>query len=129
MEELEAYDFVDVFHFTKVPWRTHGVPFRFVVLPDGEFSDTKKRLQKRLGIPNGEMVKYRFAIVQMAPWKQPIYLEDGPSISCHHILRTSNSPAAPIDDIIYDYEWLPTDALGLDHIDTTGCERTVVIKG
>lgn len=82
-EELEARDtdkIIDVFHFTKEPSRTHGVPFRFVVLPDEKFSDTKKRLQTRMGIPDGGMAKYRFALVQMAQFKQPSYIADGARI-------------------------------------------------
>lgn len=95
VEELEARDtdkIVDVFHFTKEPSRTHGVPFRFVVLPDEKFSDTKKRLQTRMGIPDGGMAKYRFALVQMAQFKQPTYLADGASTTPRHIVQTLNSP-------------------------------------
>jgi ubiquitin carboxyl-terminal hydrolase 7 len=36
LEELNAREtdkIIDVFHFTKEPSRTHGVPFRFVLLP------------------------------------------------------------------------------------------------
>ena len=36
MDELEAREsdkIIDVFHFTKEPSRTHGVPFRFIVRP------------------------------------------------------------------------------------------------
>jgi hypothetical protein len=95
VDELEARDtdkIIDVFHFTKEPSRTHGVPFRFVVLPDEKFSDTKKRLQARMGIPDGGMAKYRFALVQMAQFKQPTYLADGASIVWRDIVRILSSP-------------------------------------
>jgi len=112
----EADKIIDVFHFTKEPSRTHGVPFRFVVRPDEKFSDTKKRLQARMGVPDSNMTKYRFALVQMAQFKQPTYIAD--------------------DDVVYDHKWLPEDVLGLDHIDKTGRagrtggnERAIVIKG
>jgi len=119
VEELDATEvdkIIDVFHFTKEPSRTHGVPFRFVVLPNEKFSDTKRRLQTRMGVPDGGMAKYRFALVQNAQFKQPTYIAD--------------------EDVIYDHKWSPTDALGLDHIDKTGRagraaggDRSIVIKG
>jgi ubiquitin carboxyl-terminal hydrolase 7 len=92
LEEMEARDtdkIVDVFHFTKEPSRTHGVPFRFVVLPEEKFSDTKKRLQARMGIPDGGMTKYRFALVQMAQFKQPSYIADGMSVVCRTLSECS----------------------------------------
>ncbi|KAF8319268.1 cysteine proteinase [Clavulina sp. PMI_390] len=119
VEELSASDsdkIIDVFHFTKEPSRTHGVPFRFVVLPDEKFVDTKKRLQARMGLPDGGLAKFRFALVQMAHYKQPTYIND--------------------EDTIFEHKWTSTDALGLDHIDKTGragripgAERAIVIKG
>lgn len=119
IEELEAREtdkIIDVFHFTKEVSRTHGVPFRFVVHPDEKFSETKKRLQARMGLPDAGIAKYRFALVQMAQYKQPTYIAD--------------------EDILYDHKWVPLDALGLDHIDktgragrTAGAERAIVIKG
>lgn len=41
--------------------------------------ETKKRLQARLGIPDKEFAKYRFALIQVATFKQPTYIEDGMS--------------------------------------------------
>jgi len=75
------------------------MPFRFV-LPDENFSETKERLQKRMITLDGGMAKYRFALVPIES-KQLRYISDGPSISCRHILRTSNFPAAPKEDILY----------------------------
>ena len=96
-EEFEADDadkVISVFHFSKEVSRTHGVPFRFVVKPvracvlmrgsklmddpQGErFADTKKRLQARMAVPDKDFAKYRFALIQVATFKQPSYIEDG----------------------------------------------------
>jgi ubiquitin carboxyl-terminal hydrolase 7 len=96
-EELEADDadkVISVFHFSKEVSRTHGVPFRFVVKPvcaigchgvplsnttfqNERFADTKKRLQARMAVPDKDFAKYRFALIQVATFKQPSYIEDG----------------------------------------------------
>lgn len=68
---------IGVFHFSKELTRTHGVPFRFVVKRGEKFSDTKKRLQARLAVPDKEFAKYRFALIQHSTFKQPSYIEDG----------------------------------------------------
>lgn len=57
--------------------RTHGVPFRFVVKPGEKFVETKKRLQARIGVQDKDFLKYRFALIQVATFKQPSYIEDG----------------------------------------------------
>lgn len=96
-EELEADDtdkIISVFHFSKEVSRTHGVPFRFVVKPvsvsrvsdttiahpntqNERFADTKKRLQARMAVSDKDFAKYRFALIQVATFKQPSYIEDG----------------------------------------------------
>ncbi|KAF8509282.1 hypothetical protein JB92DRAFT_2947613 [Gautieria morchelliformis] len=117
-EELEADDadkVISVFHFQKEVSRTHGVPFKFVVKPGEKFLETKKRLQARIGVSDKDFAKYRFALIQVATFKQPSYIED--------------------DDTIYDHKFLPDDSLGLDHFDKSGKARTgagekaIVIKG
>ncbi|KAG8763667.1 hypothetical protein FRC11_014280 [Ceratobasidium sp. 423] len=118
-EELSAGEndkVISVFHFTKEPARWHGVPFRFVVKPNEKFVDTKKRLQKRMGITDKEVAKYKFSLIQSALFKQPAAIEE--------------------NDIIFDHKFLPEDVLGLDHIDKTGKagrsgpgEKAIVIKG
>ncbi|KAF8522231.1 hypothetical protein BU17DRAFT_87330 [Hysterangium stoloniferum] len=117
-EELEADDddkVINAFHFQKEVSRTHGVPFKFVVKLGEKFVDTKKRLQARLGVSDKDFAKYRFALIQVATFKQPSYIED--------------------EDTIYDHKFLPDDALGLDHMDKSGKTRTgagekaIVIKG
>ncbi|KAK7693367.1 hypothetical protein QCA50_002935 [Cerrena zonata] len=117
-EELEADDadkVISVFHFSREVSRTHGVPFRFVVKPNEKFSETKKRLQARIGVTDKEFTKYRFALIQAATFKQPSYIED--------------------EDTIYDHKFAPEDVLGLDHLDksgktrTGGAEKAIVIRG
>jgi len=118
-EEVNAGDsdkVISAFHFTKEPTRTHGVPFRFVVKPGEKFVDTKKRLQKRMGVSDKDIAKYKFSLIQSALFKQPAVIEE--------------------NDIIYDHKFLPEDVLGLDHIDKTGkagrsgpSEKAIVIKG
>jgi len=117
MDELytgESDKIIDVFHFTTEPSRTHGVPFRFVVRPDEKFSDTKKRLQARMGVSGSSMAQYRFALVHTR-LKQPNDVDD--------------------EDVLYDHNWSPDDVLGLDHTDKTrwvgrtgGNERAIVIR-
>ncbi|KIP09627.1 hypothetical protein PHLGIDRAFT_86496 [Phlebiopsis gigantea 11061_1 CR5-6] len=117
-EELEADDadkVISVFHFSKEVSRTHGVPFRFVVKPNERFADTKKRLQARMAVTDKDFAKYRFALIQVATFKQPSYIED--------------------EDTIYDHKFAPEDVLGLDHVDKSGKTRTgagekaIVIRG
>lgn len=117
-EELEADDsdkVIGVFHFSKELSRTHGVPFKFVVKRGEKFSDTKKRLQARIGVSDKDLAKYRFALIQVSTFKQPSYIED--------------------DDTIYEHQFAPEDVLGLDHIDKSGRTRTgagekaIVIRG
>jgi len=106
VEELEAGEadkVISVFHFTKEVHRTHGVPFKFVVKPGEKFSETKKRLQARIGVSDKDLAKYRFALIQVATFKQPSYIED--------------------DDTIYDHKFAPEDVLGLDHMDKSGKAR------
>jgi ubiquitin carboxyl-terminal hydrolase 7 len=80
-----------------------------------KFSDTKKRLQKRIGVSDKDLAKYRFALIQVSTFKQPTYIED--------------------DDAIYEHQFAPEDVLGLDHIDKSGKARTgvgekaIVIRG
>jgi len=118
LEELETDEsdkLISVFHFSKEVTRTHGVPFRFVLKPNEKFAETKKRLQARLGLSDKDLAKYRFALIQVATFKQPSYIED--------------------DDTIYDHKFAPEDVLGLDHLDKSGKnrlgagEKAIVIRG
>lgn len=42
-----------------------------------KFSETKKRLQVRIGASDKDFAKFRFALIQVATFKQPSYIEDG----------------------------------------------------
>jgi len=78
-----------------------------VVKPDEKFVDTKRRLQDRLGLTDKEITKFKFALIQVATFKQPSYIED--------------------DDTIYDHKFAPEDVLGLDHMDKSGKSKNVGI--
>ncbi|KAF9792792.1 cysteine proteinase [Thelephora terrestris] len=117
-EEVDAEDHdkvINVFHFTRDVARTHGVPFKFVVKPGERFSETKKRLQQRLGVSDKDFSRFKFALIQMATFKQPSYIED--------------------EDNIYEHKFAPEDCLGLDHVDKTGKarggagEKAIFIRG
>lgn len=94
----------------------------------------KKRLQARINIPDKEFAKYRFALVQVATFKQPSYIEDGKS-AIVLLCVCSFTDQAFEDDTIYDHKFAPEDCLGLDHIDKSGRtrqgagEKAIVIKG
>jgi ubiquitin carboxyl-terminal hydrolase 7 len=90
-EELEAGDMdkiINAFHFSKEVSRTHGVPFKFVLKPGEPFSETKKRLQARTGVSDKDFAKFRFALIQVALFKQPTYIEDGTSASLDRMNTT-----------------------------------------
>lgn len=116
----ESDFFINVFHFNKDPVRSHGIPFRFIVRKDEIFERTKERLVERLGLSEKErereVPKMKFVVVSgggavMSKLKQ---LEDGDTLS--------------------EYDFAPTDHLGIDHIDKsgkstrgTGAERAIKI--
>ena len=98
-----------------------------------KFSETKKRLQARIGVTDKDFTKYRFALIQVATFKQPSYIEDGAwiifdadGVGSHTLLP---------EDTIYDHKFAPEDVLGLDHVDKSGKTRTgagekaIVIRG
>ena len=65
------------------------MPFKFVVKRGEKFADTKKRLQARIGVSDKDLVKYRFALIQVSTFKQPSYIEDGehiPQANSSHFL-------------------------------------------
>ncbi len=50
--------------------------FIYLSDPQGEkFSETKKRLQTRIGASDKDLAKCRFALIQVATFKQPSYIE------------------------------------------------------
>lgn len=125
---------IGVFHYSKELTRTHGVPFKFVVKRGEKFSDTKARLQARLAVSDKEFAKYRFSLVQVATFKQPSPIEDGTS-RLGTVAREMFIDGSVAEDTIYDHQFAPEDALGLDHVDKSGRaragagERAIVIRG
>jgi ubiquitin carboxyl-terminal hydrolase 7 len=98
-EELDAQQdekakIVNLFHYSKDPARTHGVPCKFVLIDvssgiscqsssadeQGEpFSETKTRIQERLGIADKEFSRFKFNLVTSHIYKQPSAVEEGES--------------------------------------------------
>ena len=97
------------------------------------FADTKKRLQERMAVPDKDFAKYRFALIQVATFKQPSYIEDGALRSRNTFPRTVTDFIT--EDTIYEHKFAPEDVLGLDHVDKSGKTRTgagekaIVIRG
>lgn len=97
--------------------------------------DTKKRLQKRIGVSDKDIAKYKFSLIQSALFKQPAAIEESAFSSLNALMKPLTPWLFP-DDIIFDHKFLPEDVLGLDHIDRTGKagrsgpgEKAIVIKG
>ncbi|KAK3501559.1 hypothetical protein B0T13DRAFT_446675 [Neurospora crassa] len=104
-EEIGVTDpnqYITVFHFQNEPSRAHGMSFRFLIKEGEPFSETKKRLEKRLGIKGKSFEKIKFAVVRRAQFSRPIYLQD--------------------DDILYE-KAEKEDYLGLDHVDRSRSAR------
>ncbi|CAB4475286.1 unnamed protein product [Rhizophagus irregularis] len=102
---------IQVYHFTKDPIQTHGIPFKFVIKNGETFADTKDRLQLRLCMNKIEFARIRIAIVSEFTYKKLEYLEN--------------------DDIILSEKKLSsTDYLGLDHVDETeSTDKITYIRG
>ncbi|CAG8566428.1 7948_t:CDS:10 [Funneliformis caledonium] len=67
---------IQVYHFTKEPLRTHGIPFKFVIKHGEVLVDTKRRLLNRLGMSEKDFARVRIAIVPGTSYSKPEYLED-----------------------------------------------------
>ncbi|KAF0557253.1 putative ubiquitin-specific processing protease 21 [Gigaspora margarita] len=65
---------VQVYHFTKRPSCTHGIPFKFVIKAGEIFSLTKLRLQARLGMNEKDFAEVKIAIVQEKPCIKTKYI-------------------------------------------------------
>lgn len=84
-----------------------------------------------MAVPDKDFAKYRFALIQVATFKQPSYIEDG-ECTLGFAVRSLSVGA---DDTIYDHKFAPEDVLGLDHVDKSGKTRTgagekaIVIRG
>jgi ubiquitin carboxyl-terminal hydrolase 7 len=85
IEELEAADrdnakIVNLFHYAKDPQRTHGVPCKFVLYEGEPFSETKKRIQLRIGASEKDFSRFKFSLVTATIFKQPTPVEEGESL-------------------------------------------------
>ena len=84
-----------------------------------------------MAVPDKDFAKYRFALIQVATFKQPSYIEDG-AYTLFHFPFTSD---LAVEDTIYEHKFAPEDVLGLDHVDKSGKTRTgagekaIVIRG
>jgi ubiquitin carboxyl-terminal hydrolase 7 len=97
-----------------------------------KFADTKKRLQARIGVSDKDFAKYKFALIQVATFKQPSYIEDGERLKICRVYTCCLT--ADAEDTIYDHKFAPEDVLGLEHIDRSGRarmagEKAIVIRG
>ncbi|KAL5594772.1 hypothetical protein BROUX41_001686 [Berkeleyomyces rouxiae] len=101
-EENKRY--INAFHFHGEPTRVHGVPFKFLLLPDETFAETKKRLEKRTGFKGKSFEKIKFSMVERVRFTSPVYLGD--------------------DDVLANLaSEAKDDCLGLDHPDRSRMQR------
>ena len=90
-----------------------------------------------MAVSDKDFSKYRFALIQVATFKQPSYIEDGKHqpVTLIPAAPLSVPPFASAEDTIYDHKFAPEDVLGLDHVDKSGKTRTgagekaIVIRG
>ncbi|KAM3543524.1 hypothetical protein ARSEF1564_003576 [Beauveria bassiana] len=102
-QDANEANYIQVFHFQNEPSRTHGVPFRFLLVEGERFADSKKRLEKRTGLKGKSFEKIKFAIVRRSNPSKLRYLED--------------------DDELWTMATSEDDFLGLDHPDRTRSVR------
>jgi len=78
-EDLDAplSEFVTAFHYHNEPSKSHGIPFKFRIKEGEKFSDSKKRLEKRMGIKGKNFEKIKFSVVKRSSYSKPHYLQDG----------------------------------------------------
>ncbi|KAJ3218779.1 hypothetical protein HDU67_004027 [Dinochytrium kinnereticum] len=103
MDELkplaEGDKAVNVCHFNREPARGHGIPFKFVLRHGEMFSATKEKIREKIGMNEKDFAKVKFFIVP-GGFGKPKPIEDG--------------------DILADYDFMPNDYVGMDHIDKSG---------
>ncbi|KAJ3528263.1 hypothetical protein NMY22_g9483 [Coprinellus aureogranulatus] len=107
-EADETDKVIGVFHFSKELTRTYGVPFLFVVKRGKKFSDTKKRSQARLAVPDKEFAKYRFALVQLTPKHS--------SLKFLHGIRPAFLADLIHDNVVYVYHSFGVHALDISPV-------------
>lgn len=114
--DVDDLDFIHAFHFQNEPAKSHGMPFKFRVIKDEKFSDTKKRLEKRTGMKGKNFEKIKFAVVKRSSYSKPTYLTDGMFPT---YLRPTRIWLTITDDELYSVASQDDDLLGLDHLDRT----------
>jgi ubiquitin carboxyl-terminal hydrolase 7 len=77
--DAPASEFVVAFHYQNEPSKSHGIPFKFRIKEGEKFLDTKKRLEKRMGIKGKNFEKIKFSVVKRSSYSKPHYLQDGTS--------------------------------------------------
>ncbi|GKB57239.1 ubiquitin carboxyl-terminal hydrolase 12-like protein isoform X2 [Tanacetum coccineum] len=99
---------IHVYHFTKeaaqnqMQVQNFGEPFFLIIHEDETLAEVKGRIQKKLGVPDEEFAKWKFAFLSLG---RPEYLEDTDVVS-HRFQRR---------DVYGAWEQY----LGLEHSDTT----------
>ncbi|GKA37430.1 ubiquitin carboxyl-terminal hydrolase 12-like protein isoform X2 [Tanacetum coccineum] len=99
---------IHVYHFTKeaaqnqMQVQNFGEPFFLIIHEDETLAEVKGRIQKKLGVPDEEFAKWKFAFLSLG---RPKYLEDTDVVS-HCFQRI---------DVYGAWEQY----LGLEHSDTT----------
>ncbi|SPN97218.1 probable ubiquitin-specific processing protease 21 [Cephalotrichum gorgonifer] len=101
--QCEEANLINVFHFQNEPSRVHGIPFRFLLVENEPFSETKKRMEKRTGFKGKMFEKIKFSVVRRSHYSKPQYLND--------------------DDVLWHVASSDDDLLGLDHLDRTRVPR------
>ncbi|KAI9251972.1 hypothetical protein BY458DRAFT_523498 [Sporodiniella umbellata] len=95
-KELQKGDedfYINVYHYKNSLKKTHSIPFRFLVIKDEPFEESKKRLKEKTGIDDKEWDKVKFSIVS------------------RHILPIKN------DFKLSEHKFTELESLGLDHTD------------
>ncbi|KAI9269716.1 cysteine proteinase [Helicostylum pulchrum] len=97
--------FISVYHYQKELTQTHSVPFKFLVIKDEVFYDTRKRLQARCGL-NDEL------------WNQVHF----------YIVKKFGTIIIDRDNYrLSDHSFKPDELLGLDHTDPLGKYSTTIL--
>ncbi|KAI8046949.1 ubiquitin-specific protease C-terminal-domain-containing protein, partial [Thamnidium elegans] len=97
--------FISVYHYQKELTQTHSVPFKFLVIKDEVFYDTRRRLQVRCGL-NDEL------------WNQVNF----------YIIKKFGTIIINRDNYrLSDHSFKPDELLGLDHIDPLGKYSTTIL--
>ncbi|CAO3702673.1 unnamed protein product [Rhizopus stolonifer] len=107
-EELQKGDedfYINVFHYSHDARRAHSIPFKFLVIKDELFEDSKKRLQKKTGLEDKEWKKVKFGLVT----KYTMIIKDD-------------------DYKLSSHKFVEGEALGLNHSDPTTFEKNLFIK-